>query len=74
MEDDKLDCISDYFDQNKMLLCRSSPGQLLGSETGQLEYCNKFLDRFTMKNGKNPKDAIVHDIEYHDMFSAQRRT
>ena len=27
-----------------------------------------------MKKGKNPKDAIVHDIEYHDMFSAQRRT
>ena len=27
-----------------------------------------------MKNGKNPKDAIVSDIEYHDMFSAQGRT
>ena len=56
------------------LLCRSSPGQLLGSDTGQLKYCNTFLDRFTMKKGKNPKDAIVHDIEYHDMPSAQRRT
>ena len=74
MENDKLDFRSDYFDQNKILLCRSSPGQLLGSDTGQLKYCNNFLGRFTMKKGKNPKDAIVHDIEYHDMFSAQRRT
>ena len=74
MENDKLDFRFDYFDQNKILLCRSSPEQLLGSDTGQLKYYNNFLGRFTMKKGKNPKDAIVHNIEYHDLFSAQRRT
>ena len=72
LENGKLYFRSDC-DQNK-IFCLSSAGQLLGSDTAQLKYCNNFLERFTMKKGKNPKDVIVNDIKYHDMFSVQRQT
>ena len=55
------------------------------SDAGWFKHYNNFLDRITTTiqkkreifanwyKGNNPKDSIVRDREYHDMFSAQRQ-
>ena len=84
LEKYKFDFRSGYCDLNEMF-CWSSAGQPLGSDAGQFKHYNNFRDRNTTTiqkkrdifanwyKGNNPKDSIVRDLEYHDIFSAQRQ-
>ena len=65
--------------------CCQVQGQPLANDTGQFKHYNNFLDRITTTiqkkreifanwyKGNNPQDTTVRNLDYDDMFSAQRQ-